>query len=251
MLVSCALSPCYTHFGKGMNNETEGLHMVLRGAKNYVFIGESGAGKTELSVNTARLLARDPQKRVYVFDMDQTKGLFRTRDLAADLAQPNIRLVDTASYMDSPVVPAGVLAALEDQEAACVFDVGGNAVGAKMIGQYSKALGAQNTRFLYVINPFRPFSEDLEEAVGYMAYLLSAGRINPAQVAIVSNPCLGAETGLRDVVESHRRLVSGLKAQGYSPAALVVAREHVGQVEKQVDEEVVPIDLFVRKLYRI
>lgn len=49
-------------------------------AKNIVFIGEAGSGKTETAVNLALRLAREDGRAVHFFDMDQTKPLFRARD---------------------------------------------------------------------------------------------------------------------------------------------------------------------------
>ena len=53
---------------------------LLSGAKNIVFLGEAGSGKTETAINLALRLAREGGRSVHFFDMDQTKPLFRARD---------------------------------------------------------------------------------------------------------------------------------------------------------------------------
>ena len=54
---------------------------LQKGKKNFVFIGEAGSGKSEIAINFAVNLARIADRPVHFFDMDQTKPLFRSRDV--------------------------------------------------------------------------------------------------------------------------------------------------------------------------
>ena len=49
--------------------------------KNFVLLGESGSGKSEIAVNLACVLSKQSPdgKEVHFFDLDQTKPLFRSR----------------------------------------------------------------------------------------------------------------------------------------------------------------------------
>ena len=51
----------------------------VKGRHKLMFIGETGSGKSELALQTALSLAAAGQA-VQVFDMDQSKPLFRMRD---------------------------------------------------------------------------------------------------------------------------------------------------------------------------
>ena len=121
--------------------------------RHCVFLGASGSGKTELSVNFAVSAAKSAV--VSFFDMDQTKGLFRSRDLFDELAANGVETVDTYNFQDAPIVPAGVQSRIRDENTLCVFDVGGNAAGAVMIGQYTGIMRPEDTDYFYVINPCR------------------------------------------------------------------------------------------------
>ena len=48
---------------------------------NFVFVGEAGSGKSEISINFAKWLVQLQDKPVHFFDMDMTKPLFRSRDV--------------------------------------------------------------------------------------------------------------------------------------------------------------------------
>ena len=56
---------------------------ILNDKRNFIFIGESGCGKTELSLNLSKriaLMKKNMHEEVNLFDMDQTKTIFRSRD---------------------------------------------------------------------------------------------------------------------------------------------------------------------------
>lgn len=215
----------------------------------FTFIGQTGSGKTELSVNWAIKLAHTQHKRVCFFDMDQTKGLFRARDIKEELARHGVVVFETVEFQDSPIVPTGVNSALEDPNNLCVFDVGGNAVGARMIGQYSEQL--QKGLYLFVMNPNRPFFETSAEIQHSLYHIMQAGRIPEQQLKLISNPCMGAQTTPQSVLSDHRRLVSMLKEFGKQPAALTVESKFYDCVQKAVDCPVFPIELYIKKLYHI
>jgi signal recognition particle GTPase len=136
---------------------------ITESYKNYIFIGESGSGKTELSVNFAIHLAKYKNKAICFFDMDQTKGIFRARDLQSVLKANGVRFYDTVDFMDAPIVPSGISGVLREKESVCVFDLGGNAAGARMIGQYTDNFSENTTCAFYVINPYRPFTSNWED----------------------------------------------------------------------------------------
>ena len=58
---------------------------LMHEKKNFVFIGEAGSGKSEIVLNIANKLAQQTGKKVDLFDLDQTKPLYRSRDMQKDL----------------------------------------------------------------------------------------------------------------------------------------------------------------------
>ena len=113
---------------------------------NIVLLGEAGSGKTEIAANIAILLAEKDEKPVYLIDMDQTKCLFRARDFSSLLEKRQVHMAENQELWDSPLVPMGVSALLKDEGVRCVFDAGGNAAGAAMMGQFAGLLAGKTTR---------------------------------------------------------------------------------------------------------
>jgi hypothetical protein len=217
-------------------------------AKNVIFLGEAGSGKTELSVNSAKMLAAGGD-RVKFFDMDQTKGLFRARDLSGQLADSGVELIDTFGFHDSPIIPYGVTGHLSEPGFKCVFDVGGNATGAIMMGQFSDELRAQDSMYYYVINPLRPFSGTIEKIVETIARITSAAGIDRDKLAFVSNPCIGYKTTPAIVLEQHEWLAGVLAAMDKRIAFLACEKKWADDIGAQVTCPVLPITVYVKSLY--
>lgn len=223
------------------------MNNALMHKRHFVFLGPSGSGKTELSVNFAVSAAKSAS--VSFFDMDQTKGLFRSRDLFDELAAEGVETVDTYNFQDAPIVPAGVQSRIKDDSALCIFDVGGNASGAVMIGQYTSIMSPEDTDYFYVINPCRPFAGLPEEIERSMVEILYASGIDSSWIKIVSNPNMGRETTAALVLEQHRRLERMIEQCGIKPAALCADAAFSAELEDEVDVPVLPLRLYLRRFY--
>src|SRR5699024_11960970 len=62
-------------------------------------------------------------RRVHVFDMDQTKPLFRARDCEAQLEREGVVFHFQAQYLDAPTVASGVIETLRDEDSAVIMDI--------------------------------------------------------------------------------------------------------------------------------
>ena len=225
--------------------------MALDCTRFFLLLGQTGSGKTELALNLALWLVKNQNKTVCFIDMDQTKGLFRARDLKDMLLEQGIRFLETIQFQDSPIVPEGVTGAITDPNCICIFDVGGNAVGARMIGQYASLFEPQMTQGLYVINPMRPFSDDQESLLSNMEKILNASRVSMQNVKIISNPCLGDKTTKEDILEGHQHLIKLLRDKEMVPSALVVRKEMENLVKHRVSCPVCPIEIHITPLYKL
>ena len=65
-------------------------------------------------------------------------------------------------FADAPTAVGGVRTCLRDQDKYVVMDVGGDYIGARLIGAYAPGLNAENTMVYYVLNAFRPWSDHIE-----------------------------------------------------------------------------------------
>lgn len=194
----------------------------------FVFMGEAGSGKSEIAVNWALMLAA-AGKQVRFFDMDQTKPLFRSRELY-ELFQRNYILLEKQSQLlDAPVIPNGVLEKIKESESFVILDIGGNAGGARSIGQFAEAWGQAVAAYL-VINCFRPFSSSQSGLLETIDNIVSMARFENA--GVISNPNFGEQTLLEDVVEGHKYLEAILRGTRYKTELLAVPEALKDEVQK-------------------
>ena len=217
--------------------------------RHSVFLGASGSGKTELSVNFAVAARQKTGRRLNFIDMDQTKGLFRARDFFDIMRAQGIDTVDTFSFQDAPVIPSGVGTAIADADAMCVFDVGGNAAGAVMIGQFVEKLPVEDTDYFFVINPCRPLSDTPAELERSMVEILYASGIDPSWLKIISNPNMGRETSRELILGRHAYLQELLSGLGMSACAIAADSALSAGLEEAAGLPLLPLRLYMRSLY--
>ena len=219
------------------------VYPLPEGKRNFVFLGEAGCGKSELAVNLAcRLAAGD--KPVHLFDLDMTKPLFRTRDLGDNLEQAGVELHFEEQFMDAPTVSGGVMRLLRDEGAYTVLDVGGDYIGARSIGGYAPLLNRPETAVYYLVNPYRPWSMDIEHIDKVLGQVLGVSHVRLEPLRILSNPNLGPETTAEDVLEGAAQLARMIGP--YKSIDLVTARaELAAALEGKLSTPVCPISLLL------
>ena len=188
---------------------------------NYVFFGEAGCGKSEIAVNLALALAEEGKKPVRFFDLDMTKPLFRSRDVAETLTDAGVDVHFEAQFMDAPTQVGGPAVALRDDCCFAILDVGGDYQGAGAVGMYAQLLRTTDTAAFYVVNSFRPWSMELKHIDGVLGQVLGAAHLPLEALTFVGNPNLGVRTTAADVREGLERLLATLGPYASIPFACV------------------------------
>lgn len=193
------------------------METPLKGIHNIVLLGEPGSGKTELALNLAVAAAKEEGRPVDLFDMDQTKPMYRSRDLETMLAEAGVSLHQPIAFQDAPVIPAGVRESILDANRLTLFDVGGGPVGALTMGQFSNLLADDDTLVFYTVNPYRAFAETAAQMKQTLERILGASRLR--QVRVVANPNLGGATRWEDVKEGYLKTKRAMAELGLPIAA--------------------------------
>ena len=150
---------------------------LMKEKKNFVFIGEAGSGKSEIVLNIANKLAQMTGKQVDLFDLDQTKPLYRSRDMKEDFANRGVTIHYQDQYLDAPVMVGGVRVSLIGDNYT-LLDIGGGHQAAKFAGAYSDLLSKDDAVPVYVVNPYRPWTKDVDNIDGNMRNIHGAMRLD-------------------------------------------------------------------------
>lgn len=213
--------------------------------KNFIFLGEAGSGKTEIAINFAMELAKNGVTNIHFFDLDQTKPLFRSRDVLSELEQTGITFHYEKQCADAPTIGGGTAELLNDPQAICVLDIGGNQQGSRMIGGYAHLTRRADAANYFVINPYRPWSRQTEAIDRTMTDVLRMARIPLTNTAVICNPNQRLGTTEADVLQGIAKTEEML-GEFLDISCVCVMRELREAVEQKTELPVFPLDLYMK-----
>lgn len=162
-----------------------------------VLVGHFGAGKTEIAVNLA-VAFKARGEAVTLADLDLVKPYFRSRLARHELAGLGIHVLVPEGdrvYADLPIlVPQvkGLIATAGNGSGRAILDVGGDDLGARVLGALAGLADPTHTDVLFVVNARRPFAETLDAVVTMLHEVEVAARLQIT--GLVSNTHLMEET---------------------------------------------------------
>lgn len=179
-------------------------------AKNYVFIGEAGCGKSEIAINLAYTL-KQAGENVHFFDLDQTKPLFRSRDVKNQMESDGIVFHHEEQFYDAPTLAGGISETLSSDGKTCVLDIGGNDTGSRVVGGFASIVNREDTVVYFVVNPYRPWSKTTDVLAETLNAIVWAARVQ--RVKVICNPNVGYTTTCAEVLEGVRKTEQLLDGQ--------------------------------------
>jgi hypothetical protein len=224
-----------------------------------IITGHYGSGKTEFSVNYAMALA-DKGMRVAVVDLDIVNPYFRSREKAAIMSQRGIDVIGSSlghqAGADLPAVSARVVAPLQDKTCQVVLDMGGDAVGAKILSRYQSYFRNEPYDLFCIVNANRLETQDLK---GVMAHIKAIEDVSCLKVTgLINNTHMLRETTLSDIKKGNRlvRDVSWILeipvAYTCVPKALMNQSFDLSLhtvLEMGLDTKLMPINMYLREAW--
>ena len=210
-----------------------------------IVTGHYGSGKTEFSVNLAIDLKKTNEK-VSIADLDIVNTYFRSRERGEFLESLGVHVCDSsikASTLDLPAIPAEVMGIIKDQSAKAIIDVGGDAVGARALAQFSHLINGVEHDLLFVINANRPETQKVEDVVTYIRAIEETASLKVT--GLVNTTHLLKSTSLEDVERGHALAKEVSDLTGI-PITHEVAIESIAS---QVKDEEIKKNLFPIKMY--
>ncbi len=144
-----------------------------------VFVGNFGSGKTEVAVNYTIALAGH-EDGVCIADLDIVNPYFRCREVAELMQERNVTVIVPPGglrYADLPVILPEIKGMLENRRGRTVLDVGGDPVGARVLGSLAGSFSVEELDVLIVLNANRPFTDTPGRCVRMMEDIERACRL--------------------------------------------------------------------------
>ncbi len=213
-----------------------------------IIIGHYGSGKTEFAVNYARLLKKEADK-VALCDLDIVNPYFRSREKAALLEQEGIHVISGAfghnTNLDLPMLSPSILAPLQDESTQVILDVGGDAVGARVLARYKAYFKEGEYDMFCVINAYREQTQDVMGVVSHIRNIEDT--VGVKVTGLINNTHLLRETTVEDVMAGQKLAVE-VSQKLNIPIKYVSTLEKVThQLPKDIEGKVIPVAMVMRE----
>lgn len=222
--------------------------MITEDKRIRIITGHYGSGKSEFSMNYVTKLRELVDTKVAISDLDVVNVYFRTREKRDFLQSKGILPIDSsvqATALDLPAVSAQVTAPIIDSLYNYVIDVGGDDIGARVLGRFSHLIKEDDYDMFCVVNANREDTQTAEDVIKHIKSIEYTSKLKVT--GIVSNTHLVRETTIDDVVKGEllAREVSSLTN---IPVKYVTCLQSlIPQLPKDIKGEIFPINLYMRE----
>lgn len=129
-----------------------------------IICGNYGSGKTETALNLA-VKRKNDGLDVKIADLDLVNPYFRTREAKIPLEALGIEVIlpDKKYHSaDLPILTPAIAGSIKQPSELTILDAGGDDVGVTVLAALENHLEKQMVSMVQVINPFRPFTGDVD-----------------------------------------------------------------------------------------
>jgi hypothetical protein len=168
-----------------------------------IIVGAYGSGKTEVAVNLALAMNRQGTE-VRLADLDLVNPYFRTREARHVLRSRGIDVVlppDRYMHADLPILSPKVSGMLYRPTGLTLLDVGGEDVGATVLGALADFLKGKTPEVLQVVNPNRPHTDTVEGCLKMRREIEKSAKI--PITGLVGNANMMEATQVRDILDGY------------------------------------------------
>lgn len=200
-------------------------------------LGGFGSGKTEVSVNLAKYLARTSDSSVSIADLDLVNPYFRSREAINEMESLGIRIIAPGGsnfYSDLPILLPEVKGAVENRKGIVILDIGGDSQGTKALGSISDVFQPDTYDMLMVLNSRRPQTSNVDSCIKTMQRIEQTAALK--FTGLVSNSHMIDETDA-DIIKEGYDLAMDVSRKSDLPLAFVSAKSEALELMDIADFE--------------
>ncbi len=226
--------------------------MITNDKRVRIIVGHYGSGKTEFSVNYALKLAesiQDENTKIAISDLDVINPYFRSREKEEILEKNGIEALSSIlrnSTLDLPAISADLSVPILDDRYHYVMDVGGDELGARVLGSMSEVIRKFPYDMFMVVNANREFTAKAEDVLRYIREIEASSKLKVT--GLVSNTHLLWDTSCEDILRGYE-LCKQVQELSEIPLKYVVypSRLDISNIKDQIDHELFSIEMIMRE----
>ena len=221
--------------------------MITDDKRIRIITGHYGSGKSEFSMNYITKLRELVDGKVAIADLDVVNVYFRTREKRELLESKGITVIDSAvkaTTLDVPSVSPQIPATANDKNTNYLMDVGGDSVGARVLGRFSDSIEDKEYDMFFVINANREETATPEQVIQHIRSIEKTAKLKVT--GLINNTHLVRETTIDDVLKG-QELAKKVSKLTNLPIKYVVCLETlIDKLPQNIEGQVFPIKLYMR-----
>ena len=225
-----------------------GRRKVVDNERLLIVTGSYGSGKTEYAVNLA-VSENNAGRPCSIVDLDVVNPYFRTRDVQDLFFGLGIEVVapePSLRHADLPTLSPRVKSSVKREDRTVILDVGGDPMGARVLGRYSEDIKKRDYDMTLVVNTRRPETETLEDILAMAASIERASGLKITR--LVANSHLMEYTDSSIVAEGVDAAAKAAKELGAAFSQACVMEDLLPEIDQSlIDAEIVVLKKFMKK----
>ena len=227
--------------------------MLFTEKRLNIIVGAYGSGKSEVAVNCARLIKQEKKDgKVLLADLDIVNPFYRSADAASELEQQGVRVICPSyanSNVDAPVLTGEMYVIFDDPEYSGVFDIGGEDMGANVLGSLKSRLETADAGLYMVVNTLRPFTSDVQGIAQMASDLQEAARMKID--GYINNTNLLEHTTFEEVMEGEKIVAEAARLTGIPLLATTVMKDVAAPEQRAslIAPEIIELERKIRYNY--
>ena len=213
-----------------------------------LFIGHYGSGKSEVSINYVTKLRESVEGEVAIADLDVVNVYFRSREKKDIMKKLGITPIDSSvqtTTLDVPAVSAEVMRPLYDSKVNYVMDVGGDNVGARVVGRFAEHFQENDYDMFCVVNANREKTQTTQEVLAYIDAIEAASKLKVT--GLINNTHLLRETTIEDILRGQEIVKEVAKIKNLPIKYVCCLEKLVECIPSDIEGDVLPIKLYLRE----
>jgi len=208
-----------------------------------IIVGNYGSGKTETAINLA-FNRKTAGVDVSIADLDLVNPYFRTREARHSLKKNGINVIlpdEKYMHADLPILTPAVSGIIKQPSELTILDAGGDDAGTTVLAALADVLSDAKVNMLQVINPFRPFTENLKGCMKIMQELEKSSKLKVT--GLVSNANIIDETTPDDIYKGYNLIQEVSEHSGIKVEFITIPNWLIPEIDiKKFNCPVLPIE---------